>query len=52
MMSRKTIGGDLPEDLARLLAIDEPSKRIRLVDGPETKCDLTLPVDWLIGQEL
>ena len=45
-------GEKLSEELAGLLAIDEPSKRIRLVDGPETRCDLTLPVDWLIGQEL
>ena len=45
-------GGALPEELTALLAIDEPSKRIRLVDGPETKYDLTLPVDWLIGRGL
>ena len=45
-------GGALPEALTALLAIDEPSERIRLMDGTETKCDLTLPVDWLIGREL
>ena len=45
-------GEELPRALAALLAIDEPSKRIQLVDGLETKFDLTLPVDWLIDLEL
>ena len=43
---------ELPEALAALLAMDEASKRIQLVDGPGEGPDLTLPVDWLIGREL
>ena len=44
-------GEALPEELVAALAMEQPSQRIRLFDGNETKCDLTLPVDWLIGGE-
>lgn len=45
-------GEELPEALTALLAMDEASKRIQLVDGPGERCDLTLPVGWLIGRGL
>ena len=43
--------GKLPAKLKTLLAIDQPSRRIRLLDDNDANCDLTLPLDWLISKE-
>ena len=43
--------GVLPDKLKALLAIDQPSRRIRLLDGEDATYDLTLPLDWLINKE-
>ena len=43
--------GVLPQELAALLSMEQPSGRIRLLDGVEEHCDLTLPLAWIADQE-
>ena len=42
--------GELPTKLAALLSLDQPSRRIQLLDGVKKYCDLTLPLEWMIDQ--
>lgn len=42
--------GEYPDALAALLALDAPSKRIRLVHDSTEEHDLTVPVAWLMSE--
>ena len=42
----------LPDELVAILALEQPSLRLSLLDGSKMRRDLTLPVDWLIGGSL
>ena len=45
--------GAYPEDLSRLLSLDNPSERICL-SGPraDKQTDLTIPLEWMIGEDI
>lgn len=46
-------GGEYPEDLSRLLSLDNPSERICLSGpGADKQTDLTIPLEWMIGEDV